>query len=60
MCKGTITTELDNISITTEVNTDALNDAFTYTMPFFMPGGIDSTEMTITTELDNISITTEC
>ena len=60
MPSGTITTESISNSITTELNTDALNNFFTYTMPFFMPGGTNSTEMSITTENIKTSITTEC
>ena len=60
MPSGTITTELVNNSITTELNTDALNSAFTYIMPFNMPGDLNSTAMSITTENIKTSITTEC
>ena len=60
MSRGTITTENIKTSITTELNTDALNNFFTYTMPFSMPGDLNSTKMTITTENIKTSITTEC
>jgi len=60
MPNATITTELVSSSITTEFNTDTLNNFFTYTIPFLMPGGTDSTEMSITTENIKISIITEC
>lgn len=60
MSSGTITTELVNNSIITELNTDVLNNSIPYIIPHLIPGDLNSTEMTITTENLKTSITTEC
>lgn len=60
MSSGTITTELVSNSITTELNTDALNNFIPYIIPHLIPGDLNSTEMKITTENVKVSITTEC
>lgn len=57
---GTATVENLKIAITTELRSDAINDSFTYEMPFFMPGDSDSTEINITVENLKSTITVEC